>query len=81
MTTASDDITDSTTPVTEITVATGDRYRVQGTAKDVERLVVDAARGSIMQLAWLIEAESGADLAVNPESVILLRPAPGAAAA
>jgi hypothetical protein len=28
-----------------------------------------------MQLAWLIEAETGDELAVNPESVVLLRAA------
>jgi hypothetical protein len=63
------------THTTEITVATGDRYRVQGAVKDIERLIVDAARGSIMQLAWLIEAETGDELAVNPDSVVLLRAA------
>ncbi len=68
-----DDMPNPTTPTTEITVATGDRYRVQGAAKDIERLILDAARGSIMQLAWLIEAETGDELAVNPESVVLLR--------
>jgi hypothetical protein len=70
---ASDDMPNPPTHTTEITVATGDRYRVQGAAKDIERLIIDAARGSIMQLAWLIEAESGDELAVNPESVVLLR--------
>jgi hypothetical protein len=63
------------TDTTEITVVTGDRYRVLGAVRDVERLIVDAARGSIMQLAWLIEAETGDELAVNPESVVLLRAA------
>ena len=44
---------------------TGDRYRVEGDARDVERIILDAARGSIMQLAWLTEAETGEDLAIN----------------
>jgi hypothetical protein len=61
------------TPTTEITVVTGERYRVEGDAKDVERVIIDAARGSIMQLAWLVDAETGEDLAVNPAHVVMLR--------
>lgn len=58
---------------TEITVATGDRYRVEGDLKQVERIILDAARGSIMQLAWLVEADTGEDLALNPDQVVILR--------
>ena len=61
------------TPVTEITVVTGDRHNVQGDVKDVERIIVDAARGSIMELAWLVQAETGDRLGVNPECVVTLR--------
>ena len=61
--------------VTEIAVATGDRYRVEGTLKDVERIILDAARGSIMQLSWLVDAETGSDLAVNPDHIVTLRAA------
>jgi hypothetical protein len=64
----------STRP-TEITVVTGDRYRVEQGLNDVERMILDAARGSIMQLARLVEAETGAELAVNPEHVVMLRAA------
>jgi hypothetical protein len=65
---------DGPTPATtEIAVTTGDRHRVEGTPEDVERIILDAARGSIMQLAWLVEAETEADLAVNPEHVTTLR--------
>ena len=63
------------TSTTEITVVTGHCYRVDSNVKDVERLILDAARGSIMQLAWLVEAETGADLAVNPHRVVTLRAA------
>ena len=62
-----------TSSITEIAVVTGGRYRVEGDPKDVERIILDAARGSIMQLAWLVEAETGMDLAVNPDSVVTLR--------
>ena len=56
-------------------MVTGDRYRVDGDVKQVERIIVDAARGSIMQLAWLTDSETGSDLAVNPEHVVLVRAA------
>ena len=58
---------------TEITVHGGDRYRVEGDAKQVERMILDAARGSIMELAWMVEAESGERIGINPESVVMLR--------
>ena len=57
---------------TEITVITGQRYRVKSDLKDVERIILDAARGSIMQLAWFVEADTGEDLAINPEHVVTL---------
>ncbi len=60
-------------PITEITVVTGHQYRVEAEAKEVERIIIDAARGSIMQLAWLVEAETGQDVAVNPEHVVAIR--------
>jgi hypothetical protein len=61
------------TSSTEITVVTGQRYRVQGGVKDVERIILNAARGSIMQLAWVVETERGEELAVNPDHVMTLR--------
>jgi uncharacterized protein YlzI (FlbEa/FlbD family) len=60
---------------TEITVVTGQRYLVEEELKAVERIILDAARGSIMQLAWLVEAETGEDLGVNPDHVVTLRAA------
>jgi hypothetical protein len=61
------------TPTTEVTVVTGDRYRVEGGAKDVERAILDAARGSIMALAWMVEVETGEHIGINPECVAMLR--------
>ena len=60
---------------TEIIVVTGDRYRVDGDVKHVERIILDAARGSIMQLAWLTDSKTRSDLAVNPRHVVLIRAA------
>jgi hypothetical protein len=62
-------------PVTEITVSGGARYRVEGGVKQVEQVILDAARGSIMEFAWFTEAESGESLVVNPECVVMLRAA------
>ena len=63
----------STTSTTDVVVVTGERYRVEGDVKYVERIILDAARGSIMQLAWLTESGTRDDLAVNPGHVVLIR--------
>jgi hypothetical protein len=62
-----------TTFTTEIIVVTGERYFVEGDVKRVERSILDAARGSIMQLAWFTEVETRDEVAVNPEHVVVLR--------
>ena len=72
---SSEEPTRTTGAVTEITVATGHRYVVERDVKDVERIIIDAARGSIMQLAWLVEAETGHELGVNPDQIVTLRAA------
>ncbi len=59
--------------ITEIAIITGERYRIEGDPKDVEQIILDAARGSILQLAWLVEAETGEDLVVNPDHIVTLR--------
>jgi hypothetical protein len=61
------------TSITEINIVGGERRRVEGDAKAVERLILDAARGSIMELAWLTDAETGEPIGVNPEYVVMLR--------
>ena len=63
------------TSTTQLTLVTGERYRVQGDVKDIERIIVGAARGSIMQLAWFIDAETGNELAVNPDYLVTLKAA------
>jgi hypothetical protein len=62
-----------TANTTEVTVIGGARYQVDGDPKDVEQAILDAARGSLMQLAWLIESDTGARLGINPECVVMLR--------
>jgi hypothetical protein len=65
------------TSSTELTLVTGERYRIEGDPKAVERIILDAARGSLMELAWLVEAETAEQLGVNPDHVVTLRAADG----
>jgi hypothetical protein len=58
---------------TEIVLVSGASSRVEGKAEDVEKQLLDAARGSLLELVWLTETESGRRIAVNPEHVVLLR--------
>ena len=60
-------------PATELTLVTGERYDVAGAPGEVEKLILAAARGSLMQFAWLEETESGRSLGVNPAHVVSLR--------
>lgn len=67
-------------PGTEITLAGGERLHVEGDPRAVEAAVLSAARGSIMELAWLTDADSGEQVGINPDHVLMLRPvgaAPG----
>jgi hypothetical protein len=59
---------------TEITVVGGVRFRVEGTAKDVERRVLSAARGSLMELVWLTDLDARGPIGLNPEHIVALRP-------
>lgn len=66
------------TPITEITIVGGDRLRVQGDAKAVEAQILSAARGSLLEFAWLTDAGSGERIGVNPDHVLFLRALDGA---
>ena len=59
--------------ITEITVVGGERYRVDGEAKAVEAIILDAARGSLMGFAWVVEADTGEQIGLNPEHIVMLR--------
>lgn len=59
--------------ITEITGLDGERHRVEGDIKDVERLILNAARGSIMEFAWFTDAQTGESFCINPECVVMLR--------
>jgi hypothetical protein len=61
------------TPVTELMLTGGERLRVEGDPRAVETAVIAAARGSIMDLAWLMEADTGQPVGVNPEHVMMVR--------
>jgi hypothetical protein len=60
---------------TELTLTGGQRLRVEGEPQKVEAAIIAAARGSIMELAWVVEAESGERLGLNPEHVVMIRAA------
>jgi hypothetical protein len=59
--------------VTEIMLVGGERLRVEGEARSVEAAILSAARGSLMELAWMTEAHSGQPVGVNPDHVLLIR--------
>jgi hypothetical protein len=61
------------TPISEITLTGGERLRVQGDAEQIQALILSAARGSLMELAWMTEAETGQRIGVNPDHVLFLR--------
>jgi hypothetical protein len=57
----------------ELTLTGGERLRVEGDPDEVEAAILAAARGSIMELAWMTEAKSGQRVGVNPDHVLMLR--------
>jgi uncharacterized protein YlzI (FlbEa/FlbD family) len=67
--------TQDSTPSTEIVVVSGGCCRVDGDVESVEERVLDAARGSLLELVWFTETESGRRIALNPEHVVWLRAA------
>jgi hypothetical protein len=62
--------------LTEITLSGGERLRVEGDIHNVESAILAAARGSIMELAWVINADTGQRVGVNPDHVAVLSPLP-----
>lgn len=61
------------TQITEIIMVGGERLRVDGDAKAVEASILAAARGSLMELAWATDAQTGERIGINPDHVLLLR--------
>jgi hypothetical protein len=61
------------TAITEITLVGGDRLQIQGDAKQIEGQILSAARGSILEFAWMTEATSGQRIGINPDQVLMLR--------
>ncbi len=59
--------------VSELITVTGQRFCVEGSLEEIEAKILNAARGSILELVWLIEAESGNSLALNPAHIVALR--------
>jgi hypothetical protein len=61
--------------ITELTLSGGEHVRVDGDPHDVEAAILAAARGSLMEFAWLTEADSGRRVGVNPDRVDMIRAA------
>jgi hypothetical protein len=68
------DSDDDSVATAVVVMMTGERYEVQGSPRDVESAIVAASRGSILQLAWMTEADSGRAIAINPLHVVALEP-------
>jgi hypothetical protein len=62
--------------ITQLTVVTGESYEVEGSLETIETELVDAARGSFLQLAWLTERKTHAPVGINPASIVSLRALP-----
>lgn len=60
---------------TELTLVTGERYVVNGDTEQVEKSILAAARGSLMQFAWFEVADDPRPLGVVPAQVVSLRAA------
>jgi hypothetical protein len=61
------------TLITEITIVGGDRLQVEGEATRIEGQILSAARGSILEFAWMTEARTGERIGINPDQVLMLR--------
>jgi hypothetical protein len=58
---------------TEILLTGGIRIMIDGEARVAEAAILAAARGSIMELAWMIDAKTGERVGINPDHVLMLR--------
>jgi hypothetical protein len=59
--------------ICELLVVGGQRFSVDGALEEVEAKILDAARGSILELVWLTETGTGDPLALNPAHIVALR--------
>jgi hypothetical protein len=62
--------------VTEILVVGGKCFRVRGAAAEVETKILEAARGSILELVWLEEAGAGTPVGLNPAHIVAVSDSP-----
>ena len=57
---------------TQLTLVTGECYELSGAPEQVESAILSAARGSLLQFAWLEQAAGGI-VGINPAHVVSLR--------
>jgi hypothetical protein len=60
--------------LTEVSLVGGASLQAAGEPSQVEAQILSAARGSLMELAWLTDAATGQQVGVNPDHVVMLRP-------
>ena len=58
---------------TELTLVTGEHVVIDGDREQVEKAILAAARGSLMQFAWFAEADTARPIGVVPAHVVALR--------
>ncbi|HWE11609.1 MAG TPA: hypothetical protein VG325_19840 [Solirubrobacteraceae bacterium] len=51
----------------------GECLRIDGDIRVVEAAILSAARGSIMEFAWVTEVRTGQRIGINPDHVLMLR--------
>jgi hypothetical protein len=59
--------------VAEVILVGGQRFCVEGSPAELETKILDAARGSILEFVWLVEAGTETPLALNPAHIVALR--------
>ena len=58
---------------TEVLLVGGERLRVEGEPQEVEAAILSASRGSLLELAWVVEVDSRRPIGINPDHVVMLR--------
>jgi len=59
---------------TRLLLATGERLEIEGSSRDIDKSLQNAARSSPGTLAWMHDKGTDEEIAVNPAHVVTLRP-------
>jgi hypothetical protein len=61
-------------PTTRLLLTTGELLEVEGSSRDVDKRLQNAARSSPGTLAWMRDRGTDEEIAVNPAHIVTLRP-------